>query len=326
MASETFAVIDCGSHSTRLLVVQKNAAGHQILKREMKVTRLGEDVKKTGELNPEAIRRTLDCIAEYMNMLNELEPGSSLQSESAELKIIATAAAREAENSEAFFNQIEELISVRPVLLEGKREAELAFLGATHSLGALDVAGNPPKASPPYLTIDIGGGSTEFGFGTDFCEATASLPIGSFNLTEDYIAADPPQPEELYACLSLVETYLSDLKHEMPALDPPLKSSITLIGMAGTVTTAAAVELGFYDPEKVHHFILTREALEDVFRTLSREPRADRLANPGLHPDRADVIVAGLTILTKTMRFFDFQECLVSETDLMDGAIMEMVK
>lgn len=313
--SQIFACIDCGSHSTRLLIAEVGAphstniststSTFKTVHKDTRVTRLGQEVQKTKQLSKEGINATLDCIQDYMDVIKGFNPHK--------LRIVATAAARNAENRRDFFSQITEIGGVVPELLDGKREAELSFLGATST-----VSGFPA----PYLCLDIGGGSSEFAFGEMSCEATVSLDIGSVNLTEKYITHDPPQAEELYTCLSLVETHLSDVVQAIPEV----AKTKTFIGVAGTITTAAAVELGYYDPEDVHHFRLSIEAAEDVFRTISIEDRAQRKSNPGLHPDRVDVIVAGLTILIKTMRFFGFSECLVSEADLLDGIIMDMTR
>ena len=121
--------------------------------------------------------------------------------------------------------------------------------------------------------------------------------------------------------VSVVRAHLDDVTREMPAA----RSASCLIGLAGTVTTIAAVELGAYDRDRVHHFRLSRAAAEDVFRTLATERLADRKANPGLEPDRADVIVGGCCILVAIMRHFDFDECVVSEADILDGLVRSLV-
>ncbi len=308
-----FACIDCGSHSTRLLIAEtpKASAMPATLHRDMQITKMGEGVQETGELSSESIKRTLDVIKEYVNALDEFEVPKS------NLKIIATAAARMANNRDELFESIQKLTGVEVELLDGDKEASLTFLGA---VGTLEASKSKTFQSP-YLCLDIGGGSSEFSFGsTSKCEASVSFDIGSVNLTEKYISHDPVKPEELHSCLSVVEAHLSDLVQQIPQVT----NTKTFLGTAGTITTVAAVELGFYDPEKVHHFRLSIDAVEDVFRTLSTENREQRLANPGLHPGRADVIVAGLTVLVKTMRFFNFTECIVSESDLLEGAILEM--
>ena len=174
------------------------------------------------------------------------------------------------------------------------------------------------------MVVDIGGGSTELSFGSQHCTDALSLDIGSVRLTEKYIHHDPPRPEELSACLSVTELHLDDAVRAIPALSGPCR----LVGVAGTITTVAAVELGLaiYDRDRVHHFSLSKDAVEDVFRTLATEALADRVHNPGLHPGRADVIVAGVCILVRIMRYFDFDECLVSESDLLDGLAMSLLE
>ena len=299
--SQILAAIDLGSHSTRLLVSQD---GSKSLFRDMQVTRMGEKISSSSEFTPEALRRVSESLKFYTQKISELNPES--------VRVIATEAARKAKNIDALSKIVEELFSVELEVLSSKQEAELAFLGAASDL---------THREGPFLTLDIGGASTEFALGSDRCEAAISLPMGSLTLTEEFIHSDPPLPEELYGCLSVVESYLMDLKRDIPEAG----SAKMLVGMAGTVTTAAAVELGRYDPQETHHFELTKEAVEDVFRTLSTEDRIQRTSNPGLHPDRVEVIVAGLCILVKTMRFLGFESCLVSETDILDGAILDIV-
>jgi exopolyphosphatase/guanosine-5'-triphosphate,3'-diphosphate pyrophosphatase len=183
---------------------------------------------------------------------------------------------------------------VAPELLTGQQEAELSFRGA---VGELD-----PSAGP-FLVVDIGGGSTEFAVGSE-------------------THGDPPRPEELSATLQVIETYLEDVARELPQVHDVRR----LVGLAGTVTTVAAVELGLerYDRDRIHHFELSKAAAEDVFRTLATESRTDRLANPGLEPERADVIVGGCCILVRIMRFFGFESCLVSEADILDGLVASL--
>ncbi|MEL7208138.1 MAG: hypothetical protein AAGK32_07890, partial [Actinomycetota bacterium] len=172
-------------------------------------------------------------------------------------------------------------------------------------------------ADGPFLVADIGGGSTELAAGTTECEAVRSLDVGCVRLTEQFLEHDPPRPEELTAALSIVEVWLDDAVREAPSL----AGAATFVGLAGTVSTVAAVEQGLaeYDRDRIHHFVLTRAAVEDVFRTLATEAVDDRRWNPGLEPGRVDVIVGGCCALVAIMRYFDFDECLVSEADILDG-------
>jgi exopolyphosphatase/guanosine-5'-triphosphate,3'-diphosphate pyrophosphatase len=150
-----------------------------------------------------------------------------------------------------------------------------------------------------------------------------SVDIGCVRLTERFLHGDPPRPEELSQALSVVHDYLDDVEREIPAVN----DAVRLVGLAGTVTTVAAVEIGLstYDRDRIHHFLLTRAAAEDVFRTLATEKRADRIHNPGLEEARADVIVGGCCVLVGVMRHFGFETCLVSEADILDGLAVSLL-
>ena len=189
-------------------------------------------------------------------------------------------------------------------------------MGATRGL---------PEDDGPFLVVDIGGGSTEFAVGPNpsEVEGALSVDVGCVRLTEKFLLHDPPQPEELSAAISIVETYLEDVRRELPTVG----EARTLVGVAGTITTVAAVELGLatYDPAAIHHFHLTRDAVEDVFRTLATEARADRIHNPGLEEARADVIVGGCCVLVAILRRFGFDELVVSEADILDGLVLSLV-
>jgi exopolyphosphatase/guanosine-5'-triphosphate,3'-diphosphate pyrophosphatase len=175
--------------------------------------------------------------------------------------------------------------------------------------------------------VDIGGGSTEFSVGPDRGSrlepiGVVSVDVGCVRVTERFLHGDPPRPEELSQALSVVHDYLDDVHRELPAV----KDARVLVGLAGTVTTVAAIEIGLatYDRQRIHHFVLTRAAAEDVFRTLATEKRLQRIHNPGLEEARADVIVGGCVILVAIMRHFGFEECLVSEADILDGLAMSL--
>jgi exopolyphosphatase/guanosine-5'-triphosphate,3'-diphosphate pyrophosphatase len=226
------------------------------------------------------------------------------------VRMTATSAARDAANRDEFFAGAEEAVGVRPELLDGDEEGRLSFEGATRELDPRD---------GPFLVVDIGGGSTEFAVEG----AAMSVDIGCVRLTERFLHGDPPRPEELSQALSVVHDYLDDIEREIPAVNDATR----LVGLAGTVTTVAAVEIGLstYDRDRIHHFLLTRAAAEDVFRTLATEKRADRVHNPGLEEARADVIVGGCCVLVGVMRHFGFETCLVSEADILDGLALSLV-
>jgi exopolyphosphatase / guanosine-5'-triphosphate,3'-diphosphate pyrophosphatase len=297
--------IDIGTNSVRLLVADVDGAGESAalepLDRRMRITRLGQGVDESRRLRPDAISRTLDVLREYRGALDELGVERA--------RATATSAARDAGNRDDFFGPAAEVLHFEPELLPGAEEARLSFLGATAGL-------DEPS---PYLVVDIGGGSTEFVAGTHEPEGLISVDTGCVRVTEQYLRSDPPEPEELSEAVSVVRAHLADVEREVPAA----REAATLVGLAGTITTVAAIELGLaeYDQDRIHHFRLTRAAAEDVFRTLATEPAEERRHNPGLDPGRVDVIVAGALVLVTIMRTFDFNEMLVSEADILDGLV-----
>jgi exopolyphosphatase/guanosine-5'-triphosphate,3'-diphosphate pyrophosphatase len=303
------AAIDCGTNSTRVLIARPSdkPSGFTIVDRRMRITRLGQGVNATKMLAPEAIERTAAVLREYRAAMDEHGVDK--------VRIAATSAARDAANREEFFTVAKEIIGVEPELLSGDEEAHLSFGGATSELDPAD---------GPFLVVDIGGGSTEFIVGTTAPEAALSLDIGCVRITEQELHHDPPQPEELSIALSLIDTYLDDVDREVPGA----ADANRFVGLAGTITTVAAVELGLaeYDRDRIHHFRLTRAMAEDVFRTLATEKRDDRIANPGLDPGRADVIVGGCCVLVSIFRHWGFEECLVSEADILDGLALSLLR
>ena len=299
----SLAAIDCGTNSTRLLVV--DATGDTV-DRRMHITRLGQGVDATGELAPEAIERTVAVLREYKATMDRLGVEG--------LRMTATSAARDAANRDVFFAAAEEAVGLRPELLSGDEEARLSFLGATSDLD---------PSLGPFLVVDIGGGSTEFAVGrAGEPEGGLSVDIGCVRVTEKFLHGDPPTAMELSQALSVIRDYLEDVARDLPAST----EAAQLVGLAGTVTTIAAVEQGLatYDRDRIHHFVLTRDAVEDVFRTLATEKRADRVHNPGLEEARADVIVGGAAILVAILRYFEHDTCLVSEADILDGLVLSL--
>jgi exopolyphosphatase / guanosine-5'-triphosphate,3'-diphosphate pyrophosphatase len=301
------ASIDIGTNSTRVLVARPVDGKLDILDRRNTITRLGQNVGATGRLAEEAVERTLACLRDYQAILDEHGVDR--------LRVAATSASRDAANREEFFDAVEEVVGARPELLSGDDEGRLSFIGAT---GDLD------PALGPFLIVDIGGGSTEFILGTDHVEGVMSVDVGCVRLTEKFLDHDPPLPEELTACISFSDAYLDDVIREIPGS----AEANTLVGLAGTITTVAAVEIGLatYDRDAIHHFVLTRDAAEDVFRTLATESRADRIHNPGLEEARADVIVGGCCVLVALFRRFGFDEMIVSEADILDGLALSLVE
>ncbi len=300
------ASIDIGTNSTRVLVARPVDGKLDILDRRNTITRLGQNVGATGRLAEEAVERTLACLRDYRAILDEHKVDR--------LRVAATSASRDAANREEFFDAVGDVVGARPELVSGEDEGRLSFVGAT---GDLD------PALGPFLIVDIGGGSTEFILGTDHVEGVMSVDVGCVRLTEKFLDHDPPLAEELTACISFADAYLDDVIRDIPGS----AEARTLVGLAGTITTVAAVEIGLatYDRDAIHHFVLTRAAAEDVFRTLATESRADRIHNPGLEEARADVIVGGCCVLVALFRRFGFDEMIVSEADILDGLALSLV-
>ena len=304
------AAVDIGTNSVRLLVADVDGTSPRDAKvvpidRRMRITSLGEGVDRARTLAPGAIARTVAVLQEYRDAC--AEHGVT------QIRATATSAARDATNRDEFFSAALDALGTTPELLSGDEEATLSFLGATAEL----------DAPAPYLVVDIGGGSTEFVLGTDAPVGVMSLDIGCVRITEQFIHSDPPAPEELSNAVAVVR----DLVAEVPRVIPGSLDAATLIGLAGTVTTVAAIEQGLpeYDPEKIHHFRLSRVAAEDVFRTLATENAAQRAHNPGLEPGRVDVIVGGAAVLVGVFRVLGFDDMLVSESDILDGLVRSQI-
>jgi exopolyphosphatase/guanosine-5'-triphosphate,3'-diphosphate pyrophosphatase len=303
----TLAAIDCGTNSTRLLVSRGDGRTWEALDRQNTITRLGQGVDATGRLDPEAIERTLAALRTYQQSLE----GHGVEA----LRITATSAARDADNSHELFDAAEAIVGVRRELLSGDEEGELTFRGAT---AELDPAG------APFLVVDIGGGSTELIAGSTSVEAVRSIDIGCVRLTEKHLHSDPPAAEELSNAIGEATQMFDDLLRTVPAFS----AARTLIGVAGTVTTVAAVEIGLveWDRDQIHHFDLTRAAAEDVFRTLATEKLSARVHNPGLEAARADVIVGGCCVLVALLRILGADRMLVSESDILDGLVQSLAE
>jgi exopolyphosphatase/guanosine-5'-triphosphate,3'-diphosphate pyrophosphatase len=300
---EIFAAIDIGSNSTNLLIVDQSG---KTLERVVRSTRLGANLATTGALSTDAIRRTLDCLSEYESLIK--------QHNVSHRRTVATAACRAANNTDQFFAEVKKISGTAPELISGEIEGALSFVGATSALDE--------KMST--LVIDIGGASTELMAGTETLDFAVSLPFGAVNITEAELHRDPPRPEELTNAISLVSDAVDDIAHNYPLIGHVER----VVGVAGTIVTVAAVEVGqkTFDPSALHKLKLSREAIEDVFRTLATEPLSDRVFNPGLPRDRADIIVGGCCVLVAVMRRLQISELTVSQYNLLDGLISELRK
>ncbi len=303
-SAQAVAAIDCGSNSTRLIVV---GADGLVLERLMRITRLGEGVDATGALAPDAIERTLAVLREYRDTMNHHGVGHR--------RVAATSAVRDSENAEQFLAAAAAIVGVRPETLSGDEEGRLSFAGAT--------AGLPASAARtgPVLVVDIGGGSTELAVGrsesVDDPPATRSLDLGCVRVSERFFRHDPPLVQELGEARQMVEKLVAEAASSLPPLTP----DSLLVGLAGTVSTISCLEHGIteYDRARVHHSVLEREQVAGWLDVLSSESSAARLARPGMVPGREDVIVGGVLVLDVVMDVFGRSHCLVSEDDILDG-------
>ena len=281
-------VVDLGTNSTRLLVADVHDGRVEEVARELTITRLGEGVDERRKLLPVAVARVRNVLSDYRRELERLGAERVL--------VLATSSVRDAENGEAFLGEIEWSYGFTTRLLSGEEEAELTRRG---------VAGGR-ELDPDGLVLDIGGGSTELI--TEHRQI--SIDVGSVRLTERFLYSDPPTGEEVDSAARAVRELLPDLQ--------PREA----IGVAGTITSLAALELGDYDAGRIHGYHLSRDAVETQLERLSSLTVAERRELPGLDPERAPVIVAGAVIADEVMKRYDLAELEVSERDLLHGAAL----
>ena len=298
------AAIDIGTNSTNLLIVDPH--GNEIV-REVNVTRLGKGVAASGLLDDSAIAATVQQLAVYASLLQQHHVET--------FRVTTTEACRRASNANIFLDQAETVLGKRPEIISGVEEGQLAYRGALSKLDPHDGT---------TIVIDIGGGSTEIMIGQgNSLQHTSSFPVGAVVLTETELHRDPPRPEELTNAIGLVTDFMDDLVREQPQV----LEATRVVGVAGTIVTIAAVELGIarFDPVALHDMTLTREAAEDVFRTLATESLTDRKSNPGLPAERADVIVGGCCALVGIMRRLRLPSITVSVHNLLDGVVQHIL-
>ncbi|WP_199550776.1 Ppx/GppA phosphatase family protein [Streptomyces sp. N35] len=303
------AAIDCGTNSIRLLVADADPATGELvdLDRRMTIVRLGQGVDRTGRLAPEALERTFAACREYAAAIKEL--GAE------KIRFVATSASRDASNRDDFVRGVLEILGVEPEVISGDQEAEFSFTGATKELtGSSDLA-------KPYLVVDIGGGSTEFVVGESGVRAARSVDVGCVRMTERHLVAggevvDPPTPDRIAAIRADIAAAL-----DLAERTVPLREARTLVGLAGSVTTVAAIALGLpeYDSAAIHHSRIPYEQVAAVVERLTTATHDERAAIPVMHPGRVDVIAAGALVLLMIMERIGASEVVVSEHDILDG-------
>jgi exopolyphosphatase / guanosine-5'-triphosphate,3'-diphosphate pyrophosphatase len=296
------AAVDCGTNSLRLLIadVDREAGRLTDVSRQMEIVRLGQGVDATGRLAPEPLARTLRALEAYARAIDQAAAGR--------VRMVATSATRDAANAAEFIRGVTGILGVPPEVLSGDEEARLSFTGATAGLGADHL--------PPYLVVDIGGGSTEFVLGTGEPEAALSVDIGCVRMTERHLHANPPLPGEVAAATVDIDAAL-----DVVAAKVPVSTARTLIGLAGSVTTVAGIALGLpaYDPARIHLARIPAPQVSQIARDLLGQDYHQRAAIPVMHPGRIDVIGAGALVLDRVLARFGFAEVVASEHDILDG-------
>jgi exopolyphosphatase / guanosine-5'-triphosphate,3'-diphosphate pyrophosphatase len=293
-------VVDLGTNSTRLLVADVADGAVREIERRLVITRLGESVDARRVLLPTALARVRNVLIDYRRAAEEHAVERTLT--------LATSAVRDAANGEAFLGEIEWSYGFSTRLLSGDEEALLTFQGVA---AGRDVAADT-------LVVDVGGGSTELILGgpggVSFHE---SFDVGCVRLTERFLALDPPPAEQVAAAGASVRALLGE---RVPELVRPRAA----IGVAGTVTTLATRHLGLddEDPALVHGHRMPIEWIEGELRRLADMTVSEIAALPGVHPDRAPVLVAGVVAVLETLRFFGLDELEVSENDILHGGAL----
>ncbi|GIE86748.1 Ppx/GppA phosphatase family protein [Actinoplanes regularis] len=292
------AAIDCGTNAIRLLIADVTGDRLTDVSRRMEIVRLGEGVDRTGMLSPAAIARTRAALAGYAAEIKE--------SEAVRVRMCATSASRDASNARDFRDMVRGVLGVDPEVITGEQEAGLSFLGAVKGLAA----------PGPYLVFDLGGGSTEFVTGTDSVDRAISVDIGCVRMTERHLHGDPPTARELAAAERDVTAAVDAALAAVPG-----REARTLVGLAGTVTTVAALahDLPEYDSTRIHHSEISRTAVARVTGELLGMTVEQRRALPVMHPGRADVIGAGALIMRIVMERSGHDTVIASEHDILDG-------
>ena len=302
------AAVDCGTNSLRLLIADRGPDGSFVEReRRTEIVRLGQGVDATGEFHPDALDRTFAVVEAYADRIRAAEVPVD------RIHFVATSAARDARNRDAFFTGVLDRLAVMPDVISGDREARLSFTGALSGVRVTD---------EPVLVMDIGGGSTELIVGSAVGTMTSavSLDIGSVRMTERFLKAGPPEPEAVAAATAYIDDLLDRSGVDFAAIR-------TWIGVAGTATTLAGVHLGLpqYDRARVHGLLLTSDDVAGWARRLQSMTVEEIRALPSMHPGRADVVTGGALIASRIGARTSAPGMVVSETDILDGIALELL-
>ncbi|MET9708721.1 Ppx/GppA phosphatase family protein [Nocardiopsis alba] len=323
------AAIDCGTNSIRLLIADVVALdGDEVqvvdADRRMEIVRLGEGVDETGEFSAEALERTFEALRGYAEAIEAY--GIPLGQDT--VRMVATSATRDARNRQVFVDGVREIIGVEPEVVTGLDEAELSFVGATAELDAAAAEGEADEDfSPPFLVVDIGGGSTEFVLGgvsedDDLVESSLSVDVGCVRMSERHLRSDPPSAEQIAAATADIDAALDEVEKVVP-----LREAGSVVCVAGTATTVAgiALDLPEYDSDRIHHTRVSASDLNRITDGLLRSTHAERAEIGVMHPGRVDVIGAGALVLSRVLERTGADHFTASEHDILDGVAWSLI-
>jgi len=300
------AAIDCGTNSIRLLIADIDGINFREVVRDMEIVRLGQGVDETGQFHPDAIARTLAAVDKF---------AAEIAKRGVEkIRFCATSATRDATNRHLFVDGVRERLGIELEVISGEEEAALSFAGAIKDLD---------PTNGPFLVVDIGGGSTEFVFGTSTVEAARSVNIGCVRMTERHFASDPATAEQIELARTDIQAAIAQA-----AAVVTITKAKTLVAVAGTATTvaAAALELPEYDRYAIHLSRITAQQTHDAATMFATSTREQRLALGYMHPGRVDVIAAGSLVLSEIMKATGATEFVASESDILDGMAFSLAR
>jgi exopolyphosphatase/guanosine-5'-triphosphate,3'-diphosphate pyrophosphatase len=300
------AAIDCGTNSIRLLIADIDGSNFREVVRDMEIVRLGQGVDQTGQFHPDAIARTLTAVDKF---------AAEIAKRGVEkIRFCATSATRDATNRHLFVDGVRDRLGIEPEVISGDEEAALSFAGAIQDL-------DPSEG--PFLVVDIGGGSTEFVFGTSSVESARSVNIGCVRMSERHFANDPATSDQIELARTDIQAAIAQA-----AAVVPITTAKTLVAVAGTATTVAAAALGLneYDRYSIHLARVTATQVHEVSTMFLTSDRAQRLLLGYMHPGRVDVIAAGSLVLSEIMKATGATQFVASESDILDGMARSLVK
>ncbi len=300
------AAIDCGTNSIRLLIADIDGNNFREIVRDMEIVRLGQGVDQTGQFHPDAIARTLAAVDKFA--VEIAKRGVE------KIRFCATSATRDATNRHLFVDGVRERLGIELEVISGDEEAALSFAGAIKDLD---------PSNGPFLVVDIGGGSTEFVFGTSTVESAKSVNIGCVRMSERHFASDPATPEQIEAARTDIQAAIA----QAPAV-VPITLAKTLVAVAGTATTvaAAALDLPEYDRYAIHLARISAQQTHDAATMFANKNREQRLSLGYMHPGRVDVIAAGSLVLSEIMKATGATEFVASESDILDGMAFSLAR